>query len=60
MNENFKTIPRNQKSSKLTLISQRNRRSKRGVFSEIENRELTKNKLEIKLTYYSKRKLNTK
>ena len=32
----------------------------RGVFSENVNREITKNKNEIKLTYDSKMKLNAK
>ena len=59
MKENFKTIPWNQKSSNLTFIAQRNQRSKRGVFSEIENHELSKIKLKIKLNYLSKWKLNT-
>ena len=51
MKENFNTIPRNQKSLNLTLISWRNWRSKWGVIFEIENRNLTKNKLEIKLNH---------
>ena len=51
MKENFKTIPQNQKSLNLTLILLRNWRSKWWYFSEIENHELTENKLEIKLNY---------
>ena len=51
MKENFKTIPQNKKSSNLTLILQRNWRSKWDDFSEIENRENTENKLEIKSNY---------
>ena len=47
--ENFKTIPENQKSSNLTLILGRNWRSKWRIISEIKNRELNENKLEIKL-----------
>ena len=40
MKKNFKTIPKNQKSSNMTLISRRNWRSKWGDFSEIVNHEI--------------------
>ena len=51
MKENFKKIPRNQKSSNLTLILQRNWISKWGDFSEIVNRENTEIKDKSKLIY---------
>ena len=44
----------------LTLISRRILRLNKGVFSENVNREITKNKNEIKLNYDSKTKLNAK
>ena len=60
MKEDLKTIPRNQKSSNLTLISRKNWRSKRGDFSEMLNHEINEIKTEIQLNYDSKQKLNTK
>ena len=60
MKEESKTISRNQKSMNLTLISRRNRRLIREVFSENENHEITENKKEIHLNYDSKLKLNMK
>ena len=60
MKEESKTISRNQKSMNLTLISRRNRRLIREVFSENENREITENKKEIHLNYDYKLKLNMK
>ena len=51
MKENFKTNPHNQKSSNLTLISRRNWRSKRRVFSENQKNKINKNNDEIKLNY---------
>ena len=44
----------------LTLISRRNERLNRGIFSENVNREIAKNKKEIKLNYNSRTKLNAK
>ena len=51
MKENFKTILQSKKSSNLTLISWRNLRSKRGVFSENWKNEIKENNDEIKLNY---------
>ena len=51
MKENLNTIPRNQKSLNLTLISQRNWRSKMDDFFENLNLKITKSKDEIKLNY---------
>ena len=44
MKENFETIPRNQKSLNLTLISWSNWRSKWGVISKNWKNEINKNK----------------
>ena len=60
MKENLRTKPRNQKSMNLTLISRRNLRLKRGVFSENINHKIIEIKTTIKLNYDSKMKLNTK
>ena len=60
MKEDLKMIPHNQKSSNLTLISRRNRRSKRDDFFETLNREINEIRNEIQLNYDSKQKLNTK
>ena len=47
MKGNFKTIPQNQKSLNLTLISQRNGRSKWDEISENWNRKINENLNEI-------------
>ena len=60
MKEDLKTNPHNKKSMNLTLISRRNKRLIRGVFSKNVNHEITKVKIEIKLNNDSKTKLNTK
>ena len=60
MKEDLKTNPRNQKSTKLTLISWRNWILKKDDISENKNHEITKIKTEIKLNYDSKMKLNAK
>ena len=60
MNEDLNMNPQNQKSMNLTLISRRNQRLNRWVFSENINHKITENKKEIKLNYNSKTKLNSK
>ena len=51
MKENSKTIPQNQKSSNLTLISRRNWRSKWDKISKNRKNEINENQDEIKLNY---------
>ena len=54
----FKSIPRNQKSSKSDLISQRNHELKWREISERRNRDFRGNLTKLKLKSYSKQKLN--
>ena len=60
MKEDLKTIPRNKKSSNLTLISRRNWRLKWGEISENVKSKIIENKLKITEINDYKMKLNTK
>ena len=57
--EDFKSIPRNKKSSKSDLISRRNHELKWREISERLNRDFRGNLTKLKLKSYSKQKLNT-